>query len=180
MPDPLVELEYTLSEDDWLEGFVAHRRHIRRPWLVPLLVAAALVGLLLGRALGGGPVPTSLTDAAVTVAAVGLGLLLCWRLVVARWLHRWQARLLIRGNPWLSKPIRAFVDDNGLLLASPSRAETSPWSHYLRYVETERSFVLRESELTGSAVLVLPKRGLVEADPSLLRSLLEAHCHRSA
>jgi hypothetical protein len=29
-----VELNYTLTEDDWLDGFVAHRRRVRRPWLV--------------------------------------------------------------------------------------------------------------------------------------------------
>jgi hypothetical protein len=184
MPDRRVELDYTLTEDDWIDSFIAHRRRLRRPWLVPLLIAAALVGLLLGRVRSGGAGPTSVADGAVlttlTVVGVGLGLLLFRRLVAARWLHRWQARLLMRGNPWLSDPIRAVVDDTGLLLASASRAENSAWSQYPRYVETDRSFVLRASERAGAAVLVLPKRGLVDADPTTLHALLEAHCQRSA
>ena len=114
--------------------------------------------------------------AMVALVAIGLGLLLFRLLVAARWIYRWQVRLIMRGNPWLSEPIRATVDDTGLRLTSASRSETAAWSHYLRYVETERSFVLRASERLGAAVLVLPKRGLVTGDPAPLRALLETHC----
>lgn len=179
-----VELNYTLTEGDWLDGFVAHRRRVRRPWLVPVLIVAALVGLLPGlvssdgsRAMSAGDVAAAAT---VALVGIGLGLLLFRLLVAARWIYRWQVRLIMRGNPWLSEPIRATVDDTGLRLTSASRSETAAWSHYLRYVETERSFVLRASERLGAAVLVLPKRGLVTEDPARLRALLETHCHRRA
>ncbi|OKI41024.1 YcxB family protein [Micromonospora sp. CB01531] len=176
-----VELSYTLTQDDWLDGFVAHRRRVRRPWLVPVLFVAALVGLLLGLLSSDGSRAMSAADlaalATVALVAIGLGLLLFRLLVAARWIYRWQVRLLMRGNPWLSEPIRATVDDTGLRLSSASRSETAAWSHYLRYVETDRSFVLRASERLGAAILVLPKRGLVTGDPAPLRTLLETHCH---
>ncbi|TCC58872.1 YcxB family protein [Kribbella pittospori] len=174
-----VELSYTLTQDDWLDGFIAHRRHVRRPWLVPLLIAAAVVGVLLAsrdsRALSAGDVAA--LALAVSVAIV-IGLLLFRFLVTARWMYRWQVRLIMRGNPWLSEPIRATVDDTGLSLTSASRSETAAWSNYLRYVETDRSFVLRASERLGAAILVLPKRGLVTAEPAPLRALLETHCRQ--
>jgi hypothetical protein len=179
-----VEFSYTLTEEDWLDGFVAHRRRVRRPWLVPLLIVAALVGLLLGRVILGRSRAMSpgyvAVLAAVVLLDIGLGLLLFRLLVGARWIYRWQAGLIMRGNPWLSEPIRATVDDTGLRLTSASRSETAAWSQYLRYVETDRSFVLRASERLGAAVLVLPKRGLVTGDPAPLRALLETHCHRRA
>ncbi|GHJ57468.1 hypothetical protein Nm8I071_67750 [Nonomuraea sp. TT08I-71] len=179
-----VELGYTLAEDDWLDGFIAHRRRVRRPWLIPLLIVAVSVGLLLGRVLSGDFRAMSAADVAaqatIALVGIGLGLLLFRFLVGARWLYRWQVRLLMRGNPWLSEPIRATVDDTGLRLTSASRSETAAWSQYLRYVETDRSFVLRASERIGAAVLVLPKRGLVTGDPARLRALLETHCHRPA
>ena len=179
--DP-VELSYTLTQDDWLDGFIAHRRHVRRPWLVPLLIAAAIVGILPGliashdsRAMSVGEIAAL---ALVVPVAIVIGLLLFRLLVTARWMYRWQVRLMMRGNPWLSEPIRATVDDTGLRLTSASRSESAAWSNYLRYVETDRSFVLRASERPGAAILVLPKRGLVTGEPAPLRALLEAHCHR--
>ena len=113
-----VELNYTLTEDDWLDGFIAHRRRVRRPWLVPVLIVAALVGLLIGRVISDGSRAMSAADVAalatVALVGVGLGLLLFRFLVAARWMYRWQVRLIMRGNPWLSEPIRATVDDTGL------------------------------------------------------------------
>ncbi|MFE9207513.1 hypothetical protein [Micromonospora sp. NPDC007230] len=179
-----VELSYTLTEDDWLDGFVAHRRRVRRPWLVPVLIVAVLVGLILGYVISNGSRAMSAAVVAalamVALVGIGLGLLLFRLLVAARWIYRLQVRMIMRGNPWLSEPIRAAVDDTGLRLSSATRSETAAWSQYLRYVETERSFVLRASERLGAAVLVLPKRGLVTGEPAALRALLETHCHRSA
>ncbi|MEV4619063.1 YcxB family protein [Asanoa sp. NPDC049573] len=179
-----VTLGYTLTEADWVDGLVAHRRGLRRPWLLPLLIVAALVGVLLGHARSGRSSAMTVTDVVVLVAvAVGgvvFGLLLFRFLVRARWIYRWQARLIMRGNPWLSEPIRAVVDGSGLRLTSASRTETAAWSQYLRYVETDRSFVLRASDRAGAAVLVLPKRGLDSGDPAPLRALLEANCDRRA
>ncbi|MEU4294930.1 YcxB family protein [Kribbella sp. NPDC026596] len=171
-----VELSYTLIQDDWLDGFIAHRRHLRRPWLIPLVIVAAVVGLVLSadfRDLSAGDVAALGISALV---AIGIGLLLFRLLIAARWMYRWPVRLIMRGNPWLTEPIRATVDDSGLRLTSASRSETAAWSNYLRYVETDRSFVLRASERLGAAILVLPKRGLVTGDPAPLRALLETHC----
>jgi hypothetical protein len=172
-----VELSYTLTKDDWLDGFIAHRRQLRRPWLVPLVIVAAVVGLVLA----GGFRHLSARDVATlgisALVAIGIGLLLFRVLIAARWMYRWPVLLIMRGNPWLTEPIRATVDHTGLRLTSASRSETSAWSNYLRYVETDRSFVLRASERLGAAILVLPKRGLVTRDPAPLRELLEAHCH---
>ncbi|MGW5667463.1 YcxB family protein [Micromonospora sp. NPDC003776] len=179
-----VELSYTLTEEDWLDGFIAHRRRVRRPWLVPVLIVAALTGILIGRVAAGRSREMSAADvvavATVLLVGIGLGLLLFPLLVGARWIYRWQVRMIMRGNPWLTEPIRATVDDAGLRLRSASRSESAAWSQYPRYVETERSFVLRASERLAAAVLVLPKRGLLTGDPAGLRALLETHCHRSA
>ncbi|MEV4494747.1 YcxB family protein [Micromonospora arborensis] len=175
-----VELSYTLTRQDWLDGFVAHRRRIRRPWLVPVLIVAALVGLVRSNGFRAMSATDVAVHATVGLTAVGLGLLMFRLLIGARWMYRWQVRRLMRGNPWLSEPIRATVDDTGLRLTSASRSETAAWSQYLRYIEMDQSFVLRASARLGAAVLVLPKRGLVTGDPAPLRELLETHCHQSA
>jgi hypothetical protein len=179
-----LELGYALTEADWVDGFIAHRRRLRRPWLLPLLIVAALVGILVGHVRSGRSSAMSVTEVvvlvAVAVTSVGFGLLLFRFLVRARWIYRWQARLIMRGNPWMSEPIRAVVDDAGLRLTSASRTETAAWSQYPRYVETDQSFVLRASDRRGAAILVLPKRGVDTGDPAPLRALLEAHCDRRA
>jgi hypothetical protein len=98
-----VELGYTLTEADWVDGFIAHRRRLRRPWLLPLLIVTALVGILLGHVRSGRPSAMSVTEVvvlvAVAVAGPGFGLLLFRFLVRARWVYRWQARLIMRANP---------------------------------------------------------------------------------
>lgn len=81
----------------------------------------------------------------------------------------------MRGNPWLSQPVRAAVTDAGIHLRSATEDAKIAWSHYPFYVETDRSFVLLASKGLGAMSVVLPKRGLVEADPSRLRAPLATH-----
>lgn len=178
-----VELRYTLTSDDLLDGVVAQLRGIRRRWLVALLAVPPLVGLAIGFVRSEGwELPT---DAAPVIAvaflvvllvAVGVGLLV-YRLL-SRWVYRWQARLIMRGNPSLSQPIRTTVTDTGVHVSNAAGESRWSWPQYPLYVETDRSFVLLASKGLGAVVLVLPKRGLVGEDSARLRALLDTHCHR--
>ncbi|MEV0153848.1 YcxB family protein [Micromonospora sp. NPDC050686] len=178
-----IELRYTLTSDDLLDGIAAQLRGIRRRWLVALLTIPPLVGLAIGfvRAevweLSAATVPI-LAVASLVLLLVTVGFSLLLSRVLLRWVYRWQARLILRGNPWLSQSIRAAVADTGVHVGNPAAESTSAWSQFPLYVETDRSFVLLASEKIGAVALVLPKRGLVGEDAAPLRALLDTHSNR--
>jgi hypothetical protein len=177
-----IELRYTLTTDDLLDGIAAQMRGIRR-WSVAVLVFIPLVGIGIGSVMS--EVWTLPADAfpiiavaflAILVVAVGLGLLL-YRPIL-RLAYRWQARLLLRGNPWLTQPIRSTITDAGIETANATAEARSSWSQYPLYVETDRSFVLLASKGLGAVALVLPKHGLVGEDPARLRAMLDTNSNR--
>ncbi|HEY9411288.1 MAG TPA: YcxB family protein [Jiangellaceae bacterium] len=178
-----VELEYTLTSDDLRDGVGVQLRGIRRRWLVALLGLPPLVGIAIGlvRAdswdLPADAVPFLVIGCfVVMLVAVGFGLL-AYRLL-HRWFRRWQAHLIMRGNPWLSQPMRTTVADTGVHARNATGESRSSWSQYALYVETDQSFVLLASKRIGSIALVLPKRGLTGEDAGRLRALLDTHCQR--
>jgi hypothetical protein len=188
VPIPIepVELRYALTPDDCLDAIVAQRRGIRRPWIVPVLTTAVVGALGYGVVVTGGlrnlpPGATAILAGTVSalalIAVVGFSLLARF-LLASRWIYRWHVRLLTRGNPWLLQPVQAAVTDTGLHVANATGSSTVRWHQYPLYVETDRSFVLLTSAGLGATVLVLPKRGLVAADPARLRALLETHSQR--
>ncbi|GAA4565087.1 hypothetical protein GCM10023176_12390 [Micromonospora coerulea] len=182
-----IELRYTLTADDLLDGVTAQRRGVRRPWMAALVAVAPLVGLAIGFVRA--EVWEVSADAAPAIAAVsvvlllgsvGFGLLLYWLLLrlLPRSVYRWQVRLILRGNPWLSQPIRTTVTDTGIHASNAAGESRSSWSQYPLYAETDQSFVLLASKGIGAMALVLPKRGLGGEDAARLRTLLDTHCHR--
>jgi hypothetical protein len=180
--DPIV-LRYVLTSDDLRDGFAAQQRRVWRRWLLPLLTVAALIGLakaFVSSAIWELPANAVAILAAISLlvvlVVVGLSLLLI-RLLFA-WIYRWQVRLIMRGNPWLSQPIRATVTETGVHLSNATGETTSRWAQYPLYVETDRSFALLASEKRAAAVLVLPKRGLVGADLARLAALLTTHSRK--
>ena len=70
------------------------------------------------------------------------------------------------------------VSSAGLHTSAAAGESTSRWIQYPFHAETERMFVLFASDRMGGAILVLPKRGLGEADAAPLRALLESHSRR--
>ena len=173
--DP-IELNYTLTSDDWLDGFATQRRHFRRTMLIVGVVAVLVVAVVASGSFRN----VSAGGFVAVLAVVFLGLLLLKLLLGSRsrWIYRWHVRLIMRGNPWLSQPIRATVADTGLHLTNATVSSTAAWSQYPLYLETDRSFVLLASANIGAAVLILPKRGLGGADPTSLRSMLDTHSQR--
>jgi hypothetical protein len=179
-----IRLGYALTHDDLRDGIAAQQRRGWLRWLVPILTVAALASV--GKGLYSAEVwqlPAGAVAIVVVVVLVlaaiiaGLGILLV-RLALAA-MYRWQAHLLVRGNPWLSQPVRATVTDAGIHLRSAAEDATIAWSRHPFYIETDRSFVLLSSKRLGAMLVVLPKRGLVEADPARLRAMLAAHaCER--
>jgi hypothetical protein len=179
-----IELRYTLTPDDLLDGVTAQRHGVRRRWPVVLMVVAALVGIAIGFVRAEAwdvSADTAKIMVVVTlillVGGVGFGLLV-YRLLL-RWVYRWQVRLLLRGNPSLSQPIRTTLTDSGIHASNATEETRSSWGQYPLYTETERSFVLLASKGLGAMLLVLPKRGLGGADPARLRALLDTHSQRS-
>jgi hypothetical protein len=139
-------------------------------------VGASIKGLLsaeVGELSAGAAAIAVAIGVALVAVIVGVALLLLRLLSAA--IYRWQTGLLVRGNPWLSQPVHATATDTGIRFRSGTADAVTAWSHYPYYFETNRSFVLLASKGVGAAFVVLPKRGLVEADPSQLRALLATH-----
>lgn len=182
--DP-IDFAYTLNQDDLADGIAAQLRGRWRGWRVALLAVAALVGLAIGFVRSEGwdlPADSAAIVAGaclvLVVLAVAVGLLVHRYLV--RRIRLWQARLIIRGNPALSRPIRTTLSDAGISADHPTGASMSSWSLYPLYVETDRSFVLLASKGLGAMALVLPKRALLGDDTARLRTVLDAYSHRVA
>lgn len=182
-----VELRYVLTEDDLLDGITAQRRGVGRRWVVAVLAIAPLVGLAIG--LVRAEVWEMSANAALIIAVVslvlllvgvGVSLVLYWLLhrFLSRLVYRWQARLILRGNPWLSQPVCTTVTDSGVRAGNATGESRWFWSSFPLYAETDRSFVLLASKGLGAMALVLPKRGLGEEDATRLRALLDTHSHR--
>lgn len=185
-----VELGYTLTPDDLVDGFTARRRRLSRRWPVTMALAPP-VGLAIASVVA--QVWTLPADKARTLAVAYLVLLLvaeafvlplywlyarlCHPLLL-RSIYRWQARLILRGNPWMAQPIRATVTDTGVRAGNATGEGTSYWSQYPLYDETDQSFVLLASKGLGASMFVLPKRGMGGEDAARLRALLDAHCSR--
>ncbi|HEY0697696.1 MAG TPA: YcxB family protein [Micromonospora sp.] len=175
-----VELHYTPTLEDMADAVAAQQGPIGRSWRVPVLSVAALAALLHAAVTFD---LRATSPAAIALYAVELllpplltvGLCLLLFRLLGRWQYRWQARLVLRGNPWMSQPMRTIVTDQGIRLNNATGTSTHAWSQYPLYVETERSFVLLASKGLGAMFFVLPKRGLVNADPAPLRALLAAH-----
>ncbi|GAB3974880.1 hypothetical protein V1634_18650 [Plantactinospora veratri] len=180
-------LRYTLTAEDLLDGFAAQSRSFHHPWylrwpttiLTPVVVAAVLV-----RAALAGDFSTVVALAVLALLVVlmpimvGVDLLLLRFLRNPRLIYRLNVGLLVRANPALTKPMTAVVDEVGVRVHNVGGEMRSGWTMHPLHVETERSFVLLASRRRGAAVLVLPKRGLGEADPAPLRALLAAHSSR--
>ena len=184
-----IELGFTLSADDLLDGVIAQNRaRRRRRWALPALVVfAPLVGLAIGFVsahawdVSPAAVPKLvIVSLGLLVGGMGFGLLLYWLCVrlLPTALYRWQANLIMRGNPWMSHPVHGTVTDTGVHLVNDAAESTSTWSQFPLYAETQQSFVLQASKRRGAAVLVVPKRGLINADAAVLRTLLDSHCQR--
>ncbi|MEV4546272.1 YcxB family protein [Micromonospora echinaurantiaca] len=178
-----IELRYTLTSDDLIDGVAAQLRDVWRRGLAFLLTVPPLLGLAVGFVRS--EVWELSADAVSIIAVISLVAalvitgfsLLLYRLLL-RWVYWWQARLILRGNPWLSEPIQTTVADTGLHARNVTGESRSSWSQYPLYIETDKSFVLLASEGLGAMTLVLPKRGLVGEDASSLRTLLDTHSHR--
>jgi hypothetical protein len=184
-----VELHYTLTSDDLLDGFAAQHRGIRRPWYVKWLSTLLTVGVLAvvfvssavsGDMSAGSTVAVAIVFAVVAFVAVGLSVLLRRLLGVPRLIYRLPVRQMMRGNPGLSQPMRVTVTETGVRLTSAAGQSTTGWAQYPLHVETDQSFVLLASARRGAAVLVLPKRGLAGSDPAPLRALIASHSRRFA
>ncbi|HEU0042893.1 MAG TPA: YcxB family protein [Jiangellaceae bacterium] len=178
-----IELHYTLTSEDLFDGIVAQQRGFRPRWLIALVTVAVLAGLAKGLVSATIWELSAWAVAAVVVVSLVLVLvaagssLLLLRVLFA-WIFRWQARLIVRGNPWLSQPIRATVTETGVHVSNSTGESRSGWAQYPVYAETDRSFVLLASQRRGAVMLALPKRGLVGSDPAPLRALLATHSHR--
>ncbi|MEV0809863.1 YcxB family protein [Micromonospora sp. NPDC050200] len=182
-----VQLHYTLTSDDLLDGFAAHNRSIPRPWYLRWLSTLLGTGML-GVVFVSSVLSQNLTGAAavaigvvfIVAVLVGVGFNLLLRRLFggSRMIYRLHVRQIMRGNPALSQPMQATVTDTGVRLSSAAGQSTTTWAQYPLHVETDRSFVLLASERRGAGVLVLPKRGLDAAILAPLRSLLSAHSRR--
>lgn len=184
LPEPApadsIRLGYALTHEDLRDGIAAQQRRGWVRWLVPILVIAVLAGIVVGlfsaetEELSARAAAIALGVILVLAAIIGGLAVLLVRLALAAMYH-WQARLLLRGNPWLSQPVQATVTAAGIHLRSATEEATVSWAHHPFYLETDRSFVLLASKGLGATLVVLPKRGLVAADPAQLRAMLATH-----
>ncbi|MEV0717357.1 YcxB family protein [Asanoa sp. NPDC050611] len=174
-----------MTSDDLVDAIATQRRGVRRGWRVGLFLIPVLIGLAIGlvrskvwETPAEGLVIIAVACLVIAVFGVGFGLLV-FRLVV-RPFYRWQARLILRGNPAFAQPVRTTVTDTGIHADNGTGESKSAWSQYPLYAETDRSFVLLASKSLGAMALVLPKRALAGEDAAHLRALLDTHSNRRA
>ncbi|GAA1878206.1 YcxB family protein [Asanoa iriomotensis] len=179
-----VELRYTLTAADLVDAIATQRAVNSRRWTLALLLLP-LVGVAIGlvrsdawELTAEGAVIVLVVCAVLAVVAGGLGLLVSK--VFVRWVHRWQASMLMRGNPAFAHPCRTTVTEAGLHADNTTGESRSSWSQYPLYAETDRSFVLLASKRLGAMMFVLPKRALADDDRARLRALLDTHSSRRA
>lgn len=168
-----VELRYSLTGEDLLEGFAAQHRTTKRPWHLRWPFAALLlaIGALIYVAVVGGLLPVVALVALVVPVAFAVLLAMPHRL------YRRAVGQLMRANPMVSQPMTVTLSPAGIRTTGGIGETAVGWAHYPYHAETERVFALFASDRLGGAVLVLPKRGLPTADPEPLRALLES-CSR--
>ncbi|WP_328475210.1 YcxB family protein [Actinoplanes sp. NBC_00393] len=175
-----IRLDYTLTPEDLRDAVAAQQRRgwLRRrvPMMIVVVAAATLTGLAAARVweMPPGAALIAIVLAAAVASVLGTIAVLVLNLILAG-VYRWQAHLLIRGNPSLSQPAQGTVTATGIHLRSATDEATYGWASYPLAIETDRSFVLLASRGLGAMVIVLPKRGVVDTDPSHLRALLTTH-----
>lgn len=108
---PLVELRYTLSREDLVDGFTVHQRVARRSWwqrprLLRLLITAGMLifVVLLGlfKGMSGAQLVVFVL---VTAVAAGVGLVVARPLDPNRLMHWLAVRRIMAGNPVFAEPM---------------------------------------------------------------------------
>jgi hypothetical protein len=179
--DAGIELHYTLSREDLVDGLAVQQRVARRAWWqrpgpLRLLVAGGMlifvVILGLSKGMSGAQFVAFIL---ITLFAVGIGLAVARPLDPNRLTRRLAVRQIMGGNPVFADPITCVVSPSGVRASTASGASTLNWSHFPYHAETDSAFALLASDRLGAAVQVLPKRGLDEAAIASLRALIASH-----
>lgn len=170
-----VQLQYTLTRDDWLDAFAAQFGAIRRPWYLRRVFLGSILTLGVLEF-----VFLVLRDrfAPWAVAPIVFPIVIWVMYGKPRLFYRRCARQIMASNPAFSQPVTVSVTEAGVRVETAVGESTVGWRLFPFHAETDRAFVLLASNRLGGAVQPLPKRGLGDSDAAPMRALLAAHSQR--
>ena len=164
-----IDFHCTISADDLVDAHYVHIRPRRVFALLGIgiiLLALAVFAWTVVQAVRGGPRSVRFV---LLAAVMGLGsVLVSWVLL------SYYPRLVKRAysqQKALHGPIQVHVDETGVQVHTDFVNAVSPWSHYLKWKESERIFLLYQ---TNTLFQVFPKRCMDAQSIEGLRGILSS------
>ena len=160
--------EVQLTEDDLVASarlhhrlaLVGSRNWVRSGILMAVVVAVAIALVVLAA--------MPVWVAAVAVPAYAL-LIIVMLLAMNGFAVPRQARKVFRQQKSLHTPIRYGWSADGFAVRIPTGQSLTPWSHYLKWAEDDRTILLYHSNPLHQ---IVPKRALGPADAEAIRGWL--------
>ena len=160
-----MQLTYQLTQKDFYDSLIAHRK--RRPvvkWAL-LLFVAGLAGLAVF-----GIIESAVTHNKNAVSNVSplIGILFFW--VALFWIAPWRAaRTQFLKQPAALGTRTTILDDAGVRQKWDGGSSDVEWKNYVRWLESKNEILLYSSPLCFG---MIPKRAMNDAQLSELRTLL--------
>ena len=160
-----MKIVYRITEQDYLEAaklFFANQKPPRRvfrkvmPWVGGLLLFEAGVYLL--------AFPSHNWAIVALFLLLGVYLLYCGYFAIRRFVRR-----AYRSNPHFKDDSTADISDSGVHIVTATRDSLSKWGSFVRFLESDRIFVLFYSEFI---FIIFPKRAFAPGEVEQLRELL--------
>ena len=168
-----MNITYELTQEDFLQSYLAHRR--RNPlskWFFRLVLSAVFALAVLAIL----PFLTRTIHPSAFNIGEAIALWGWWAFIV--WgLPRWFARQQFQKQPKAHGTRELVADTDGMHLAWNGGSANMSWTNLVRYIETKDQFLVYTSPTCFN---IVPKRALSPEQLSDFGSLLREHiAHRS-
>ena len=165
----VMKIVYRVSEQDYVDAqrlYLAnlrprYRRFVRSlmPWVGALVVIVQVAYIIL--------VPDRNLAFSIIGFLIGFYLLYCGHFAVRR-----SARRYFRNNPHYKHDFTADISENGVHVVTPTDDTQSKWGGFVRFLESDRIFMLFYSELT---FIIFPKHAFAPGEAEQFRELLRVN-----
>jgi len=164
-----MKIAYRISEQDYMDAqslYLAnlrprYRRFLRslRPWVGALAVIINVAYIVL--------VPERNLALSVIGFLIGFYLIYCSHFAIRRFVRR-----SYRNNPHYKHDFTADISESGVHVVTATDDSQSKWGSFVRFLESDRIFMLFYSELT---FIIFPKRAFAPGETEQCRELLRSN-----